>query len=451
MKFRWFLLLLLALLTLLVVTCKKDEDEETPPPPPPAGDAASGTVTSDQEGTIESPGGARMIIPMGAVPRYENGDPGTVVFSLEEVTDASPTPPAGQTVGTPVYRFGPGAMVLARPIEISIPLNEGINPENVSMIRINPATEELEIYPSHYDAARHAIVAQTVSMSMWFGGYYPPIETGWGCVHVENPSVTTWFTFCVDSFILEYPDLDLQYMPSFGMGGLWAPVGHIGITNESNFRMPQGTYWICTQFSEDGNPNHYTRGTDLITITEPWNESLGEQLCTQYTSGSFGPDTGRCNCSPTPTLPVGTGAVQVSLTWYVNDEDGVDMDLHLTEPGGFEIYFGATQSPNGGFLDQDDICGDFRNGTTENIFYSTNPPVGSYTVKVRYYGDCNSDNNTQQFTVRTVVQGVTQYFDRSLTPQTEMDVATFSVSGAGPARFLPTDETVRVLTNLPAK
>ncbi len=415
-----------------------------------ATDNASGPVNSDQEATIESPGGARIVVPQGAVPRYENGDPGTMVFSIELDNETTPTPPAGQTVATPAYRFGPGATVFALPVEISIPLLPGTDPQNLSMIRINPGTNLPEVYPSHYDSERHAIVTQAVSLSMWFGAAVEPTPEAWGCVHVENLAFNTWFTFCVDSFVLEYPSLDLQYMPEFGIGGLWAPPGHIGITNISNFRMPQGTYWICTQYGEDQHPNNISHGHDNIVIADPWNESQPEIECAEYiTTTSSGPDTGRCMCNPTPTIPVGTGAVQVSLTWYVADVDGVDLDLHLIEPGAFEIYFGAPQSPNGGLLDHDDTCGDFRNGTTENIFYSTNPPIGEYIVKVHYWGDCGEDNHpTQAFAVRTVVQGQTQTFERSVAPNEMLEITRFSITGAGPAVFLPVDNTVTYVTNL---
>ena len=145
------------------------------------------------------------------------------------------------------------------------------------MIRVNPTTQQPEVFPSHYDAERQAIVAQTISLSMWFGTLVTPGPTDWGCVHIENLSLHTWFTFCVDSFTLKYPAQDLQYMPQYGMGGLWAPVGHIGISNESNYRLPQGSYWICTQFGDEFNPNEYTRGRDSFIVADPWNESQPEE------------------------------------------------------------------------------------------------------------------------------------------------------------------------------
>ena len=46
-------------------------------------------------------------------------------------------------------------------------------------------------------------------------------------------------------------------------------------------------------------------------------------------------------------LGVGTGDVQVSLTWSAAS----DLDLHVVEPSGEEIYFLAPESVTSGTLD----------------------------------------------------------------------------------------------------
>lgn len=58
------------------------------------------------------------------------------------------------------------------------------------------------------------------------------------------------------------------------------------------------------------------------------------------------------------TIPVtvhegGTGKLQVSLSWNKAN----DVDLHLVEPGGEEIYFGNNMSDNQGELDVDSNAG----------------------------------------------------------------------------------------------
>ena len=76
---------------------------------------------------------------------------------------------------------------------------------------------------------------------------------------------------------------------------------------------------------------------------------------------------------------LGTGSLQVNLAW---DTDNTDIDLHVIEPGGEEIYFGDKRSNiTGGQLDRDDTDG----YGPENIFWE-NAPDGEYKVFVHYYG-----------------------------------------------------------------
>lgn len=86
---------------------------------------------------------------------------------------------------------------------------------------------------------------------------------------------------------------------------------------------------------------------------------------------------------------VGTGKLQFSLSW---DAD-VDLDLHVTEPGGNEIFYGNPgPSASGGMLDIDDLNGPFPSGRgegepegVENIFWTDTAPTGGYAVRVNYF------------------------------------------------------------------
>ncbi len=88
-------------------------------------------------------------------------------------------------------------------------------------------------------------------------------------------------------------------------------------------------------------------------------------------------------------LEAGTGLLQVSVVW----DQLTDVDLHLLEPGGEEIYWANDVSENGGELDVDsnpDCDIDYINN--ENIFYSENDIVegGEYVVGVDLFSACVS-------------------------------------------------------------
>jgi len=96
---------------------------------------------------------------------------------------------------------------------------------------------------------------------------------------------------------------------------------------------------------------------------------------------------------------VGVGDVQVTLNWNSN----ADIDLHVVEPGGEEIWYNNTTSDAGGALDRDNQCSDFVLGRPENIFWET-PPNGTYLVSVVYYEDCGGVGSVN-FTVRVCIKG----------------------------------------------
>lgn len=73
------------------------------------------------------------------------------------------------------------------------------------------------------------------------------------------------------------------------------------------------------------------------------------------------------------------GNLKVTLLWNFP----ADLDLHIFEPNGNEIYYeNKLDSVTGGFLDVDNREGGY--GSAENIFWE-NPPGGEYIVYVKYY------------------------------------------------------------------
>jgi hypothetical protein len=68
----------------------------------------------------------------------------------------------------------------------------------------------------------------------------------------------------------------------------------------------------------------------------------------------------------TTTIELGTGDVQATLRWTGD----ADLDLHVIDPEGFEIFFGDARSPSGGELDVDMVPGCSESSSyVENIFW----------------------------------------------------------------------------------
>ena len=397
-------------------------------------DEATGSFNSTQSGYVETPGGARVYVPVGAVPNLENGDPGTIVFSIESDPGFTVTPPAGETMASQVYMFGPEGFNFASGVTIEIPIMDGVNPEEVSLYRVDPTSGGIEYYCGTYDTTRGTVKVQTYHFSPWFLTNRLEDQQGNGCAWVTNNS-DKWITLCVTNYELAFPEHDSQWVPAGGWVSYWAPWDHdIGVTNEGEWWLPQGTYTVCIAYSHDAGLSHVHRIADQqLVIDNPahgtWT-NLQNWDCTDFeVGGENGTEIeGNCDCTPVPTIPVGTGDVQVTLTWF--NESSLDLDLWVTDPTGEMCYYGNNPSSTGGVLDRDNLCGNYENGRPENIYWTSSPPAGEYIVEVDWFYDCGNGLTGQAFNVRTVVQGVTQTFSSSVTPETQtVEVARFTVTG----------------------
>jgi uncharacterized protein YfaP (DUF2135 family) len=92
---------------------------------------------------------------------------------------------------------------------------------------------------------------------------------------------------------------------------------------------------------------------------------------------------------------LGTGDVQATLRWTGD----ADLDLHVIDPEGFEIYFEAPISSSGGTLDVDMVpgCGDTGASNVENVFWPEGGSIpGEYQAFVVHYdGSCGAPGTFQ--------------------------------------------------------
>lgn len=87
-------------------------------------------------------------------------------------------------------------------------------------------------------------------------------------------------------------------------------------------------------------------------------------------------------CLPKKDPVPHTGDVQVLLEWETSD----DVDLHVFDPAGEEIYFEHTRSASGGELDIDANVGSIMRHPKENVYWPHGgAPTGTYKVFVVLY------------------------------------------------------------------
>jgi hypothetical protein len=115
-----------------------------------------------------------------------------------------------------------------------------------------------------------------------------------------------------------------------------------------------------------------------------------------------------CNSATVCELNGSDGPLQFTLQWRHVPRTPDDLDLHVVEPNGCELYFankndgflGSTCDATGSLdLDANAFCSDTNPGDdpgadTENVIYPTDrrPPSGHYIVRVDHWETCVDDD-----------------------------------------------------------
>lgn len=151
-----------------------------------------------------------------------------------------------------------------------------------------------------------------------------------------------------------------------------------------------------------------------------------------------------------------TGDFRASLAWFNSD----DLDLHLVEPDGTEIYFGRKRVPSGGELDVDmNVHADGPNtsrNAVENITYAKRGMMqkGTYKLYVRNY--THREQKDVGFEVELEFDGTLHTFacEREVRPHEDVTVALFMYSrkdGLKIIESLPRLAASRTMWNLPTE
>lgn len=114
-------------------------------------------------------------------------------------------------------------------------------------------------------------------------------------------------------------------------------------------------------------------------------------------AGGDGNAIGPSTTVPVALTSVGTGDVQVNVSWDVDS----DVDLHVVDPAGEEIYYGNRTSSSGGQLDLDSNAAcSLDHKRAENITWPAGKaPSGIYRVLVDYWDACTQGQTRYVVTV----------------------------------------------------
>ena len=148
--------------------------------------------------------------------------------------------------------------------------------------------------------------------------------------------------------------------------------------------------------------------------------------------GAVGPPT----CHVLVGIPADFSDVQVTVSW---DTDA-DLDLHVADPTGHEVYFGTPVVESGGrlFPGSDDCEPD--NIRNERVAWTEGaPPPGLYEVRLSHYDSCGADETN--YVVNVYNHGTVSTYSGTFTGPgddtargTGRVITRFEVPGAAPAQ-----------------
>ena len=134
--------------------------------------------------------------------------------------------------------------------------------------------------------------------------------------------------------------------------------------------------------------------------------ALPQYICLEVSAVDAGGAVGPPECHVVENIPVGFGDVQVTVSW---DSDA-DLDLHVADPNGDEVYRRSFVVESGGALDR--WAGEFCSADgirNEHVVWSGGtPPPGLYEVRVTHDSSCGATETN--YVVSVYNHGTTETF-----------------------------------------
>jgi hypothetical protein len=428
-----------------------------------SGSSIVGEFSSGSAGGIISTGnGFQIVVERDTIPFKTDGTPANVKFTIETGVQPPALIPQGFAQVGDIAKFGPDGFSFAWPVTVAIPVPNSLADLTdvkflqyypdlakwfpLPMMAYNDNGQKVTSITSSAYVLGYATLAQSSSASSLLANQGDDGSTAngafrWYVPNSKCPGVSQGgtlqgchFILRPESFTPKYPGQEDLYPNGWqndaflrtGSDSTGAPV------DSTVFSLLQGTWEFCVTASEytiPGSslpiPGKWTYDKLVKVTISPASRNMTQSQNTYdgWTNiGVIDPSNGdifdgsvpwneprelECVPNPHPTIPVGSGDFQATLTWSNTESRNSDVDLHLTGPDGLHIFF-ENKTQNNLTLDRD-----WRSelgNAIENI-YNTGPmPNGSYKLAVQLYGGASPTS----YRVRVIQGGNVKTYEKSI-------------------------------------
>jgi len=428
---------------MLMVTCSvcsKDDDDKKDEK-----ESKVEVISTTESGSIEMTGGYGLDVTPGSVPPNQNGNEGTISFSIETGVDKPGDLPLGVSkIGDYVY-MGPDNFQFSWPIRIKFPASGASSTENLYICHYDPANSDWTyVLPSYIDSTNKIVGADVLNL-----GYCVLVkkdaalkrtseETSNGGIRYTGSS-GYYYTLTVITSNYKYPTASSWLGSSSGRTFSSGQLGPAGGPNPNVYgHLPQGNYTFWVSRTQPGTisqlPKTYTYSISAsATIDNPleywgWGNIKENTWTTLQLPGGGEWKEGSPSEWGTPTATYGTGDFQATLTWVNNNQSGTDLDLHLYRTVGgvqdMHVYWSSEIASDSSFqLDRDWM--EEEGNAVENIYSIKTPlPKGSYTLKVVHF----SGDIPKSWNVRVIRNYSSKNYGNTMTSEDqEVTVSQFTI------------------------
>jgi len=382
------------------------------------GEDATFIVSTDKSGIFHR-NGYTFTIPTGAVPKGDNGNDGSVAFSVEKVpvSGLPGSAPSGVDFvdGSGIFA-SPSNFVFGSPIVIDVPLN-GIDPGRACLYHWNSITGLWEVVPFSSINSDG-----TASVSVLELGYFVvgirSAQSQMGGIMVKKAQIPNGYYYYltivpsngVESSSVSFTSggTDL-YMANVAMGSYQVQItrerrssldSQASVIESATVILPLE---VRTALQPSGSSYSSYHGWTVLNLSDVrWNN-------------------GRPSFWGEETVTYGTGVFQATLNWVNYDGSTTDYDLHLTTPNGNEVYY-SNKKADGFELDRD-VTSSIGN-CTENIYsISETLPAGTYKVRVHHYSGVTG----RSYNCRVIINGRVVRTYVGVTNSDYQEISTFTL------------------------
>ena len=426
-------------------------------------------------GVVSTGNGFQILVERDTIPYKLDGTPANVKFTIETgVQPPAPIPQNLAQVGN-IAKFGPDGFSFAWPVTEAIPVpNELTDLTNILFMQYYPDKGKwlpsplmaynldgqrrvTSITNSVYELGYATLIqsntpASLSAQSNTSNFLYPGEDDGskangaflWTSNKCPRSSTSGGtlqgcaYYFVPISFTPKYPE-QLDYWSNWQGAILRTGSDSTGHpAQETMFSLLQGTWEFCLTASEYTIPGSSLPIPGKWTYQKPVKVTINASSLNRLQSinGSFGwTNVGRiddsngdvvndsanwkepseltaCPENSNPTIPVGSGDFQATLTWSNTDSRKSDVDIHLYGPDSLHIYYENKIQSN---LNLDRDWQSEIGNAVENIYSTGTMPKGNYKLTVQLY----TGDSPTSYRVRVIQGGNVKTYEKTISDYRE--------------------------------